>query len=355
MAKRLARISGEQYPILYLVAFAFEVCEEIVQPFEIAVSRPQQLFLLSGEFVVGPVYRKIKLVGRSHQLLFPPLHGIAAPGGYRVVVDASGLVGHDELFVDSDNLAIPFANRAGPYRIVERKHMLGRNFESHPVGLKTGREDLRPVAVLLLHDYLAAPAAVTQRLCDRIAQPALRLLVIADLDTVHHDVELPGLFNSRPGDILFDGDGSTVGINALDTLLDEQGKPFYGTLTCCGPDGGTDEYTSAGLSDDVGDDILYLITPHLPTCDGRVGPPYTGEKQFQVVVYLGRRTDRRTGIARINFLLYRNRGSDAAYRIYIGFVDTAEKLAGIGGKALDIPALPLGEQGIESQRGFTGT
>ena len=78
--------------------------------------------------------------------------------------------------------------------------------------------------------------------------------------------------------------------------------------------------------------------------------PRAGEQQFEVVVDLGRRAHGRTGVARVDLLLDGDGRRDARDDVHVGFVDLPEELPGVGRKALDVAALPLGENRVEGQR-----
>ena len=77
-------------------------------------------------------------------------------------------------------------------------------------------------------------------------------------------------------------------------------------------------------------------------------------KQPEVVVDLSRRSYRgATGLGGI-LLLDGHGGRDPLDRVDVGFLHPLEKLLRVGGERLDVPALPLGEQRVEGQRGLTG-
>ena len=106
---------------------------------------------------------------------------------------------------------------------------------------------------------------------------------------------------------------------------------------------------------DVGRHVVHAVTAHLLPRHGRKGVPDAGVEQLQVVVYFGRGTNRRTGIARVDLLFDGDGRRDARDDVHVWFVDFAQKLPGIGRKALDVAALSLGEDGVEGQRRFSRT
>lgn len=76
------------------------------------------------------------------------------------------------------------------------------------------------------------------------------------------------------------------------------------------------------------------------------------EEQPQVVVDLGDRADRRARVARGRLLVDGDRRGQTLDEVDVRLVHLPEELPGIGGERLDVPALPLGEDGVEGQRGL---
>ena len=59
--------------------------------------------------------------------------------------------------------------------------------------------------------------------------------------------------------------------------------------------------------------------------------------------------------ARGRFLLNRDRRREALDEVDVGLVHQLQELPGVGGQALDVPALALGIQGVERQAGLART
>ena len=72
-------------------------------------------------------------------------------------------------------------------------------------------------------------------------------------------------------------------------------------------------------------------------------------EQSQVVVDLGHRSDGGARIVPRRFLLDRNRRRKALDGVHIGLFHQAEELSRVGGERLDVPSLPLGENGVERE------
>src|SRR5262249_13797373 len=79
-----------------------------------------------------------------------------------------------------------------------------------------------------------------------------------------------------------------------------------------------------------------------------------GEEQTQVVVDLGDRAHGRSRIARGGFLLDRYRGRKALDRIDVGLLHLFKELTRVGRQRLDVAALALGVNRVESKRRFAG-
>ena len=74
-----------------------------------------------------------------------------------------------------------------------------------------------------------------------------------------------------------------------------------------------------------------------------------GVEYAQVVVYFGDSRHRRARVVRTALLVYGDCGRETDYLIYIRLLHLAQELSGVTREALDVAALPLGENGIESQ------
>ena len=96
-------------------------------------------------------------------------------------------------------------------------------------------------------------------------------------------------------------------------------------------------------------DILHALPAHLLAGDGRAGAADTPEEQTHIVVYLSGCADGRARVARVHLLLDGDGRRQTADVVALGLVHTSQKLAGVGAEALDIAALALGVEGVESQ------
>ena len=345
-------VARQHDAVLYLVAFAFEVFEELVQSVKMLVPFPQQMPLLARELVERPVDGEVEFRGVQNQLLPPPFHRFAPPAGDSVLIDTFGLVGHDQVLVDADHFAVTFAPGAGSHRIVETEHMLGRLLERDAVQLETRRETLDAICPLLQDDDLADAVSVPKRVLDRVSQPAQRFLVGRSPGPVDDDGQIvsSGVV-VRAGDHLLDEKRFASGMDTLHSLADEQCQLLDQPLPFGQLQRSRYQYACPfGQRGDPVHDVGHRVAADLPARYGRIGASDAREEQFQVVVDFGRRADGRARIPRVDLLLDRDGRSDSGNQVDVGLVDLAQKLAGVGRQAFDVASLALGEDGVERER-----
>ena len=78
-------------------------------------------------------------------------------------------------------------------------------------------------------------------------------------------------------------------------------------------------------------------------------------QETQIVVHLGNRSDRASGVTRGRLLVDRNSRREAVDVIDIRLVHLAEELTRVCRQALDVPTLALGVDGVESQARLSRT
>jgi hypothetical protein len=100
------------------------------------------------------------------------------------------------------------------------------------------------------------------------------------------------------------------------------------------------------------DDLGGGLAGHRGAVLGAVGHPDPGVEEAQVVPHLGDGAHRRAGIPRSGLLVDRDRRRQPLDEVDVGLVHLAQELAGIGRQGFDIPALALGVDGVERQRGL---
>ena len=226
--------------------------------------------------------------------------------------------------------------------------------ENDAVQLETGRKRLDTVAVRLLNDHVAHAVALQKCGSHRIAQATERLLVIGSFRPVDHDPQVgaSGVI-VRLRDNILDKKRLSVDIKPLQALLDQQRQFLDQSLSFGRFQRSSDQHAGSGRQrGDVVDYVGHRMRTYLASRHRRIGTPDTAEQQFQVVVNFGRRTDRRSRIARIDLLLDGDGRRDPRNEIDVRLVDLTQKLPRIGRQALDVAPLPLGENGVERERGF---
>jgi hypothetical protein len=100
------------------------------------------------------------------------------------------------------------------------------------------------------------------------------------------------------------------------------------------------------------DDLLRRLAADRPAAVVAMRMPHAGEQDAQVVVDLGDRADRRPRVARGRLLIDRDRRRQPLDEVDVGLLHLAEELPRIRRQRLDVPALALGIDGVERQRGL---
>ena len=96
--------------------------------------------------------------------------------------------------------------------------------------------------------------------------------------------------------------------------------------------------------------VVCTATSYFFSADGRKGASDARKEQTEVFVDFGASAHSGTWVA-AGHLLFDGNGRWQTFDIvHFGFVHSAQKLSGIGRKALDISALSFGVEGVESQR-----
>ena len=99
-------------------------------------------------------------------------------------------------------------------------------------------------------------------------------------------------------------------------------------------------------------DLLGGLPGDRPAADRAMGLAHPRIQQPQVVVDLGDGPDGGPGVAAGRLLVDGHRRGQPVDEVHVGLVHLAEELAGIRGQGLHVPALALGEDGVERQAGL---
>ena len=208
----------------------------------------------------------------------------------------------------------------------------------------------------LVRDDFADALAVGERAGHRVADAGLRVLVRRDAHAVHHHPDIVGLrVGADAGEDVLDELHPAVRVDPHQALREQQRQFFDNPLPFGERQRRADHHALILVRENPCRHVVHAETAYLLPRDRRKGVSDAGEQEFEVVVYLGRRAHRRTGVARVDLLLDGDGRRNARDDVHVGFVDLAEELARIGREALDIAALPFGEDRVEGQRRFSRT
>ena len=105
-----------------------------------------------------------------------------------------------------------------------------------------------------------------------------------------------------------------------------------------------------GEFEDLVDDLLARLRADLAPALVTVGVADAREHQAQVVVDLRHRADRRARVARRRLLVDRDRGRQPLDVLDVGLLHLPEELARVRRQRLDVAALALGVDRVESER-----
>ena len=104
------------------------------------------------------------------------------------------------------------------------------------------------------------------------------------------------------------------------------------------------------ITPDKVENLLFGVFHHFLTRKIRIRDAGTSEQQTQVIIDFGRGPYRRTRVLVRGLLLNGNHRTQPRNLIHIGTLHSSQEIAGVCRESLDIPALALGKDGIESQR-----
>jgi len=312
------------------------------------------------------------------------------PGHDRALLDAQRRIGDDQLGVEMELLAEPVAGRAGSLGRVEREQARGDFLDGEaadrageafgkddPVGRQAGALHLALGGIRigfarherclgfgdavrchrLFHRAIGEvhkgqPVGQAQRGLKTVGEPLLH--AFAHHQPVDHDLDVMLELLVELGTVLdivkfaVDPDPGEAGF-----LPFEQFLAIFALASA--HHGGEQE--EAGLfrqGHHPVDHLRHGLRGDRQAGGGRIGNAGARPEQAHIVVNLGHGGDGRARIARSGLLLDRDRRRQALDMLDIGLLHHLEKLARIGGQALDIASLPLGIDGVEGETGLAG-
>ena len=312
-----------------------------------------------------------------------------APRLDRVLEDRLRGIGHDQRHVQLDDVAEAMTERAGAERVVEReqprlRYLVGDVAHAalealaEPVNARGFPGFFRQ----LDRERGAAPFDIGG--LDRVGEP--RPKVPVDLQPIDDHLQRRTIFQRQRVHVL-ERDGLAVDEQAAEALPakrrnrlgDRIAQPREIELGCRGlvvhnalPDRRflvvqivhrgerrcrdhrhvePDHDARAGRQlTEAARDHLSGLAHDLTAAASAIGPAHARVKQSQIVVDLGRRADRGSGIPDAVLLPDRDGGTDALDRVDVRLLHPFEELAGVRRQRFDVSALPFGVNRVEGQR-----
>ena len=192
--------------------------------------------------------------------------------------------------------------------------------------------------------------ALVERGDDRI--PDTLLIPVPGLELVDHELDemglvaVHGLDRAEFVDLPVD---AHLGVSALAELLEQ-----FAVVALAAAHQRAEQQALAPLEAGLyqGDDLLIGVADHLSAADGRISARGPGVQQAQEIVDLGDGPHGRARVRPGGLLLDRDNGTQAFDAFHLGLLQDAHEVLSVGGKGVHVAALPLGVQGVESQRGL---
>ena len=354
-------VPAEHDPVLNLVALGLQPREEGVNALPRACALPQLALLLGGQVGVGGVDGEVLVVGVLEHTLLVSAGFFAAPRRHRILIDALGGVGDDQVLADADDMPKAFTSGAGPLGAVEAEEVGGGEFEGHPVQFIAVGEGLDARAFGFDPVQFTDAMPLIEGGVNRVGQAVHELLAAVFLrhgqtvdDEMEGDLDGPGpslLLRPDGRQLVLDGGGFAVSEQAGESLL----LPDFELRSECSilrhGDGGTHHEPAArrlgtGRIDHIGDGILLDFTPR----DRAERPAEPRPQQLEVVVDLGDGAHRGAAAPRGHALFHSDRRGQVVNSVHVRLLEPACELAHVRAQALHVTPLTFGVEGVEGKR-----
>ena len=281
----------------------------------------------------------------------------APPDVHGALAQAQVLVRDDEVRVELQARAEPVARRAGAVRAVEREHVRLELFVADAAvraGVPLAVERVGPALLHLAADDERAVGEL-QRGLDGIGQP--RFDPGLQREPVHDHVNVVLLVLRERGDA---GEVHDHAVHAhAHEALGLDPAEDVGMLALAAADHRREEHDPPAFPgaafEDRAHDLLGGLLRDRPAALVAIRRAAARVEQPQEIVNLRRRRDGRARAGGAGALLDGDRRRQALDGLDGRFLHLLEELPRVGGEALDVPALALGEDRVERQRGFPGT
>ncbi len=174
-ASGAAPVARQHYPVLDFVGLFFYFLEKIVQPLEMCVARPEQIFFSLTQILVRAVNREVEADTVTQQRFEPLAHFFRPPGRNGPLENGKPFVGNHQVGIDAQHLTKAFATPASTVGIVETEQIDARLLEQNAVQL----EFVGKSTPLLTHDFDHATAFTFEEGgLHRVRKAVLRVFVV---------------------------------------------------------------------------------------------------------------------------------------------------------------------------------
>ncbi len=337
-------VAGKEDPDVQPVGPALEPFEKTPDAVVVTLPIENEFPVLRGEPIERDIRRDAATGAEGEGIAVPLAVGRGVERLERSVPDGFLRIGDHRVEVDADGPAEAAARGACAERAVEGEQVRG--------GIGVGDVALRAVEGAGEFPRRSPgaedrhfPRPVVERLLDRAGEAGAGSG--DERQSVRDDLNLPARrFGASPGADLHD---RAVRVAPDEPELREFLRHRAGALFG-DPEGEADARLLPGPRGvKLAGDELGRFAPHRPAAGAAVEEPDPREEEFQIVVDLGHRPDGRAGALHPRGAVDGDRRGDPVDQVRLRLVHPVEELAGVGGEALDVAALPLGVEGIEGE------
>ena len=341
-------VSRQQYPNVHFIRLGLEPGEEasdavpdVLGPFALSIQDPGALGI--GEIAPGCIERNPAFFGESDQIRLTLFVGLRLPGLDRAFPQRQRRIGNDQAVVDADHSSETTAGLTGADGRIETEGARAR---------------------VLVGDVAVRAMQLGRETPGCAGHPVLALRIDVEASLTDLESRLDGVVRARrldrgPAESILDHvqDAIALLVNARVALRGEELLDLR-LVEILGNRHGEGEQQpriarGAGTFVESGADGIDGVAAYGPSATPAMQYRRAREQELQVVVELRHGAHGRAGGAHRIRLIDRDRGRDALDGIHHGAIHAIQELPRVRREGLDIPALTLGVQGVEHQRGFS--
>ncbi len=345
-AEVVGAVAGEQHAHVHLVGALLQPVEEVLQAGGVAGAAPDPLAVLLGELHPGHVEGDLALAAGGEELVVELLVGRGVPRRERPLFEGAPGVRDHPLAVDADHPAEPLALRAGAERGVEREQGRGgpaRRLAADRAG-ELAAVEAHPGGPAGLHPAAVHPVPLFERVEDARLGRGLRREAAED--------ERQGIALGRPLLARLHAHDLLPLQTALEALADQLAEGVVRPLLRPRQAHDQGEGVAGRAGGEIRRRVLGAVAADRAVPVDAPDLPQVGEEEAHHVERLGDRAHRRAGVADGVLGLERHRRQDVVDGVHRRAFHLIEELPRVGGHRLDEAALPLGEDGVEGERGL---